>query len=79
MIIKNYFYKKGFALGLLLKQRLVASRKWPITIAAYSLVILHLIGFFLSTQYPRNISGVHSVLSLTVRSCEIKPTNLDLK
>ena len=30
MIIKNYFHKKGFALGLVLKQRLAASRKWPI-------------------------------------------------
>ena len=30
MIIKNHFHKKGFALGLVLKQRLVASRKWPI-------------------------------------------------
>ena len=29
MIIKNYFHKKGFALGLILKQRLAASRKWP--------------------------------------------------
>ena len=30
MIIKNHFHKKGFALGLVLKQRLTASRKWPI-------------------------------------------------
>ena len=30
MIIKNHFHKKGFALGLVLKQRLAASRKWPI-------------------------------------------------
>ena len=29
-IIKNHFHKKGFALGLVLKQRLAASRKWPI-------------------------------------------------
>ena len=32
MIIKTHFHKKGFALGLLLKQRLAASRKWPIAI-----------------------------------------------
>ena len=30
MIIKNHFLKKGFALGLVLKQRLTASRKQPI-------------------------------------------------
>ena len=30
MIIKNQFHKIGFALGLVLKQRLAASRKWPI-------------------------------------------------
>ena len=30
MIIKNNLHKKGFALGLVLKQRLAASRKWPI-------------------------------------------------
>ena len=30
MIIKNHFHKKGFALGLVLKQRLAVSRKWPI-------------------------------------------------
>ena len=30
MIIKNHFRKKGFALGLVLKQRLAASRKWSI-------------------------------------------------
>ena len=28
---KNNFHKKGFALGLVLKQRLAASRKWPTT------------------------------------------------
>ena len=37
MIIKNHFHKKGFALGLVLKQRLAASRKWPI---ATSILIL---------------------------------------
>ena len=30
MIIKNHFHKRGFALGLVSKLRLVASRKWPI-------------------------------------------------
>ena len=30
MIIKNNLHKKGFALGLVLKQRLAASRKLPI-------------------------------------------------
>ena len=30
MVIKNNFRKKGFAPGLVLKQRLAASRKWPI-------------------------------------------------
>ena len=30
MMIKNHFHKKGFALDLVLKQRLAASRKWPI-------------------------------------------------
>ena len=30
MIIKNHFHKKGFALGLVLIQRLAASRTWPI-------------------------------------------------
>ena len=32
MIIKNHFHKKGFALGLVLKQRPAASRKWPIIV-----------------------------------------------
>ena len=27
---KNYFHEEGFALGRVLKQRLAASRKWPI-------------------------------------------------
>ena len=31
MIIKTNFHNKGFALGLVLKQRLVASRKRPIS------------------------------------------------
>ena len=30
MIIKNHFHKKDFELGLVLKQKLAASRKWPI-------------------------------------------------
>ena len=30
MIIKDHFQKKGSALGLVLKQRFVASRKWAI-------------------------------------------------
>ena len=30
IIKKKHFHKKGFALGLVLKQRLAASRKWPI-------------------------------------------------
>ena len=30
MIIKNHLRKKGFALGLALKQRLAASLKWPV-------------------------------------------------
>ena len=30
MIIKIYIHKKGFALGLVLKQRLAAPWKWPI-------------------------------------------------
>ena len=30
MIIKSHFHKKGFALRLVLKQRLEASRKWPV-------------------------------------------------
>ena len=30
MIIKNHFHNKCFALGLVLKQRLAASWKWPI-------------------------------------------------
>ena len=34
MIIKNHFHKKGFALGLVLKQRLAASRKRPITFSS---------------------------------------------
>ena len=29
MIIKNNFHEKGFALDLVLKLRLAASRKWP--------------------------------------------------
>ena len=31
MIIKINFHKKGFGLGLVLRQRLAASRKWPIS------------------------------------------------
>ena len=32
MIIENHLHKKGFALVLVLKQRLAASRKWPINL-----------------------------------------------
>ena len=39
MIIKNRFHKKDFALGLILKQRLVASWKWPIKL---DLGVVHL-------------------------------------
>ena len=35
MIIKSHFHKKGFALGLVLKQRLAASRKWPIHVGLH--------------------------------------------
>ena len=38
-----------------------------ITVAAYSLIVSHLIGFFLLIQkYSINICGVHCFLSLTV-------------
>ena len=32
---KNQFHNKGFALGLVLKQRLAASRKWPIAMIEF--------------------------------------------
>ena len=32
---KNNFHKKGFARGLVLKQRLAASRKWPILLEVF--------------------------------------------
>ena len=32
MRIKNHFHNNGFALGLALKQRLEATRKWPIDV-----------------------------------------------
>ena len=35
MIIKNNFHKKGFVFGLVLKQRLAASRKWPIELCCF--------------------------------------------
>ena len=35
---KNHFHKKGFALGLVLKQSLAASRKWPILGQSSSMV-----------------------------------------
>ena len=37
MIIKIHFHKKAFATGLVLKQRLAASRKWPISMRSLSL------------------------------------------
>ena len=46
MIIKNHFHKKGFALGLVFKQRFGASRKWPI---AFSFVL-----FLSSSKTSRN-------------------------
>ena len=39
MIIKNHFHNKGFALGLVLKQRLAASRKWPIVLCYVELMM----------------------------------------
>ena len=36
MIIKSHLHKKGFTLGLVLKQRFAASRKWPIDLQFYS-------------------------------------------
>ena len=41
LIIKNHFHKKGFALGLVLKQRLAASRKWPIHESGGGFSIFH--------------------------------------
>ena len=41
MIIKNHFHNKGFALGLVLKQRLAASRKWPIMGDGRGILKLH--------------------------------------
>ena len=38
MIIKNNLHKKGFALGLVLKQRLAAFRKWPIVLLFNKLI-----------------------------------------
>ena len=32
MRVKNHFHNNGFALGLALKQRLEATRKWPIDV-----------------------------------------------
>ena len=37
MMIKNHFHKEGFALGLVLKQRLVASPKWTIEALIFTL------------------------------------------
>ena len=34
---KNHFHKKGFVLGIVLKQRLAASRKWPIDLTDFSI------------------------------------------
>ena len=45
MIIKNHFHKKGFALGFILKQRLVASRKWPINCFISQLVLIKIYFF----------------------------------
>ena len=45
MIIKNHFHKKGFALGLVLKQRLEASRKWPIIIISKEIIMMLLVNF----------------------------------
>ena len=36
MIVKNHFRKTGFVLGLVLKHRLVASRKPPIALAGFA-------------------------------------------
>ena len=41
MIIKNHLHKKGFALGLVLKQSLAASRKWPICDVQESFFFFH--------------------------------------
>ena len=41
MIIKNNLHKKGFALGLVLKQRLAASRKLPIAGGGGELLSIH--------------------------------------
>ena len=40
MIIKNPFHKKGFILGLVLKQRLAAFRKWPIVTVILNIPVI---------------------------------------
>ena len=39
MIIKNHVHKKGFPLGLFLKQRLAASQKWPIMAITFDIIL----------------------------------------
>ena len=55
MIIKNHFHKKGFSLGLLLKQKLASSRKWPIRYYTcwYLIISHHFVYFsFISKNAP---------------------------
>ena len=57
MIIKNHFRKKDFALGLVLKQRLAASRKWPIALTAFNYLVFYC--NFKTAEHFHVVSGSH--------------------
>ena len=66
MIIKNHFHKKGFALGLVLKQRLAASRKWSSAISARGFTILEI-----NRASQTEIREMPEVKGEQVKSCNL--------
>ena len=42
LVSKTHFHMKGFALGLVLKQRQKTTRKWPIIVLFYWMYVLTL-------------------------------------
>ena len=66
MIIKNHSHKKGFALGLVLKQRLAASRKWPIhDIQEIKTCFSYIVELYKHLEFFKNTSEVPTCFSST--------------
>ena len=51
LVSKTHFHMKGFALGLVLKQRQKRTRKWPIRVCFGFALVRSLIGYKISRHF----------------------------